>query len=283
MSGRGLAPESLEIIESARRILEAVHPATVRGVCYQLFTQGVIDSMSTKNVKNVSRLLVVARENGTIPWSHIVDETRQEERVSAWSGLGEFGDTVTGAYRKDFWSHQPAWLKVFSEKATIGGVIRPVLKEFAVSFQVMHGYGSATSIYDVATESLDGDTTLEILYVGDFDPSGMHMSEVDLPERIERYGGAVEITRIALERSDCARLPSFEAETKRSDPRYGWFKANYGATCWELDAMNPNDLRARVRTAIWNRIDVEAWQHCKRVEDAEKASLNSYIKAWPRG
>ena len=171
MSGRGLAPESLEIIESARRVLEAVHPATVRGVCYQLFTQGVIDSMSLKNVKNVSRL------------------------------------------------HQPAWLKVFSEKATIGGVIRPVLNEFAVSFQVMHGYGSATSVYDVATESLDGDTTLEILYVGDFDPSGMHMSEVDLPERIERYGGAVDITRIALEFEDCLRLPSFEAETKWGDPR----------------------------------------------------------------
>ena len=116
MNGRGMARQNLDLIERARLILERIHPATVRGVCYQLFTQGAIDSMSAKNVRNVSRLLVVAREKGVVPWEHIVDETRQEQRVSAWGGLGDFGETITRAYRKDFWAHQPAWLKVFSEK-----------------------------------------------------------------------------------------------------------------------------------------------------------------------
>jgi hypothetical protein len=225
-------------------------------------------------------MLVIARENGTVPWEWIVDETRNEERVSSWNGIGDFGETVVRGYRKDFWRHQDSWLKVFSEKATIGCVVRPVLDEFAVNFKVLHGYGSATSLHDVAEESLTDDRYLEILYIGDFDPSGMHMSEVDLPGRIDEYGGAVTVTRIALTRNDCDSLPSFDVETKSHDPRHAWFKSTHGARCWELDAMNPNDLRQRLRDEIMQRIDVDAWNHCQAVEDAERESLNRYVKAW---
>jgi hypothetical protein len=281
MSGRGMAQKSLDLIEYCRRILAEIHPTTVRGVAYQLFTRGLIENMGSKCVRNVSRMIVIAREKGIIPWEWIVDETRQEERVSSWNGLGDFGETVTRAYRKDFWQHQDSWIKVFSEKATVGGIVRPVLDEFAVGFQVLHGFGSATALHDVAEESLTGERPLEILYIGDFDPSGMHMSEVDLPGRVEKYGGMVDITRIALTRADCtAALPSFPVETKRSDPRYAWFKRNYGARCWELDAMNPNALRQQVRDAILTRIDHGAWAHCQVVEAAERESLNAYIKAW---
>ena len=182
-----------------------------------------------------------------------------------------------------FGSHQKSWIKVFSEKATVGGIVRPILDEFAVSFQVLHGFGSATSLHDVAEESLiDNCRFLEILYIGDFDPSGMHMSGVDLPGRVEKYGGVVGLTRIALTRDDCTdALPSFSVETKRRDPRYAWFKRNYGDRCWELDAMNPNDLRQRLQDKIIERIDQEAWEHCQAVEDAERESLNRYVRAWP--
>jgi hypothetical protein len=280
-TGRGLAQKNLDLIEHAERILALTNPATVRGVCYQLFTRVLIENMSVKCVSNVSRMLVYAREKGIIPWEWIVDDTRQEERVSSWNGLGDFGETIVRGYRKDFWKHQPKWLKVVSEKATIGGVVRPVLREFAVDFQVMNGYGSATSIYDIAQESLEGTKYLEILYIGDFDPSGMHMSEVDLPGRIERYDGIVDVTRIALTAEDCGDLPSFPVETKNQDPRHAWFKKNHGNRCWELDAMNANDLRERIREEITARLDMNVWNHCKEIEDAERESLNSYVKAWP--
>jgi hypothetical protein len=255
----------------------------VRGVAYQLFTRGLSEGMGDKCVRNVSRLLVIAREKGIIPWKWIVDETRQEERVSSWNGLDDFGETVVRGYRKDFWQRQESWLKVYSEKATVGGIVRPVLNEFAVGFQVLHGFGSATSLHDVAEESLIGDRTLEILYIGDFDPSGMHMSEVDLPGRVEKYSGVVDITRIALTRPDCTdALPSFDVETKRRDPRYAWFKHHYGSRCWELDAMNPNDLRERLRNEIIRRIDMDAWAHCQTTEAAERESLNAYVRAWAK-
>jgi hypothetical protein len=284
MTCRGLAQKSIDLIEHSRRILAAIHPTTIRGVAYQLFTRGLIENMGDKCVRNVSRMLVIAREKGIIPWEWIVDETRQEARVSSWNGLGDFGETVVRGYRKDFWQHQKSWIKVFSEKGTVGGIVRPVLDEFAVSFQVLHGFGSATSLHDVAEESLiENGRFLEILYIGDFDPSGMHMSGVDLPGRVEKYGGVVDLTRIALTSADCTdALPSFSVETKRRDPRYAWFKRNYGDRCWELDAMNPNDLRQRLQGEIIQRIDKAAWAHCQAVEKAERESLNAYVRAWPK-
>jgi hypothetical protein len=283
MSGRGMSQKNLDLIEHCRNILAEIQPSTSRGVAYQLFNRGLIENMGLKCVRNISRMIVIARERGIIPWAWIVDETRQKERVSSWNGLGDFGETIVRGYRKDFWQYQDSWIKVFSEKATIGGVVRPVLNEFAVGFQVLHGFGSATSLHDFAEESLTGDRYLEILYIGDFDPSGMHMSEVDLPERIKEYGGLVDITRIALTRADCTdALPSFNVATKQKDPRYRWFRKNYGQRCWELDAMSPSVLRARVREEIIRRIDMAAWAHCQEVEGAERESLNRYIDAWPR-
>jgi hypothetical protein len=109
------------------------------------------------------------------------------------------------------------------------------------------------------------------------------MSGVDLPGRIEKYGGIVDLTRIALTSADCTdALPSIRVETKRRDPRYAWFKRNYGDRCWELDAMNPNDLRQRLRNEITRRIDRDAWEHCQTVETAERESLNAYVRAWPK-
>src|ERR1700730_4504253 len=85
-TGRGMAQKSIDLIEHSRRILAAIHPSTVRGVAYQLFVAGFIDDMGVKNTSNVSRLLVAARQNGNIPWSWIVDETRQEELAPTWNG-----------------------------------------------------------------------------------------------------------------------------------------------------------------------------------------------------
>jgi hypothetical protein len=276
-----MSQKNLDLIEHCRSILAEIQPTTVRGVAYQLLIRGLIENMGRKCVASVSRMIVIAREKGIIPWSWIVDDTRNEMYFPKWNGLEDFGELVVSQYRKDFWQRQDSWIKVFSEKGTIVGIVQPVLAEFAVSYKILHGFGSATSLHDVAQESLRGERYLEILYIGDYDPSGLHMSEVDLPGRIKSYGGAVEITRIALTRADCTdALPSFDVETKRRDPRYAWFKKNHGDRCWELDAMNPNDLRRRLRNEIIRRIDMDAWAHCQAVEEAERESLNRFVQAW---
>ena len=168
------------------------------------------------------------------------------------------------AYRRDFWDQQPVRVMVVSEKGTVRGLLRPVLDDFAVGFQVMHGFSSATIVHDISQD--DDGRELIILYVGDFDPSGMFMSEEDLPNRFAKYDGDhVTLRRIALTREHVNGLLSFPATDKRKDPRYKWFVKNYGKRCWELDAMDPNDLRACVKREIKKLIEPVAWKRCEVV------------------
>jgi hypothetical protein len=277
--GRGMAQASLDLIKRMHSLIEAAQPITGRGVGYKLFVAGLIESMTTNDMQRVYRLLKEARERGWIPWHWIVDETRRIERVSTWDDRADYARTVARSYRRDFWNQQPIRIIVISEKGTVRGVLRPVLDEFAVGFQVMHGFGSATSVHDICQG--DDSRPLIILYVGDFDPSGMFMSEADLPTRLAKYNGAhVTLKRIALTRQQVNGLPSFPATDKRTDPRYSWFVENYGKRCWELDAMDPRDLRACVTREIKKLIDPVAWNRCMAVNEAEQESLKDFLKRW---
>jgi hypothetical protein len=277
--GRGMARKSIDLIDAMRNIVEAVQPVTGRGVGYKLFTAGLIPSMSTRDMKPVYRLLKEARERRLIPWEWIVDETRDIERVSTWDDPEQYVRVVARSYRRDFWNQQPTRLEVWSEKGTVRGVLEPVLNEYAVGFRVMHGFSGATTVHAVAQDS-DG-RPLVALYCGDYDPSGMYMSERDLPGRVKRYGGDhVSVRRIALTRPDLAGLPSFPASDKCKDSRHAWFVKNYGDQCWELDAMDPNALRERVAEQIVALIEPRAWQRCDLVNKAEQESLREVLSAW---
>ena len=277
--GRGMAQNSLDLIETMRAIAEAAQPITGRGIGYKLFTARLIPSMATSEMAKVYRLLRIAREQGTIPWDWIVDETRSLERVSTWDNPADYARTVARSYRRDFWNQQPHRIQVWSEKGTVRGVLAPVLDGYAVGFLPVHGFSSATTAHDIAED--DDGRALIVLYVGDFDPSGMYMSEVDLPARFEKYGGThISLRRIALTRPPVTGLPSFAATDKRRDPRYPWFVRNYGKRCWELDAMDPNDLRDCVENAIFNLIEPVASERCDLINQAEQESLRTILEQW---
>lgn len=138
-------------------------------------------------------------------------------------------------------------------------------------------------IKNAADDSRADHKLLTVFYVGDFDPSGMHMSEVDVPARLERYGGVVYMERIALTADDVApgtKIPGFDAATKVGDARHKWFTQKYGNRCWELDAMSPVELRERVRDAIVGMLDLPRWHRAIEVEKAERESMTEFMKSW---
>lgn len=280
--GRGKAQKTLELVDAMADILEQIQPATVRAVCYRLFVAGLIPDMSKNSTSKVSRHLVTAREAGAIPWGWVVDENRQAERAATWNNPDEIIRQAARQYRKDFWRDQPSWIEVWSEKGTVRGTLAPVLNRYCVTLRVMHGYSSATALYDVARETQASEKRLTILYVGDWDPSGLAMSKLDIPERLARYGGDARIWRVALTPSDIAdhSLPGFDAESKAKDSRHRWFVEHYGTDCYELDALPPPVLRENVESAIHQFIDADAWAHSAMVEAAETASMAEFLTAW---
>lgn len=279
---RGKSQRSRELIHACYSILEEIQPATVRAVCYRLFTQGLLESMAKTCTNRVSTQLVYALEQGMIPWAWIVDETREAERPSTWKDPATYIRVVQRSYRRDRWALQPRRVEVWSEKGTVRGTLNPVLDAYGVTFRVMHGYASATAVYEAAMESRADPRALTVFYVGDWDPSGLHMSEVDLPSRLEEYGADIDMVRLALSAEDIADpgLPSFAASEKRRDSRSPWFICHYGERCWELDALSPVILRDRVERAICALIDWDAWGRCGVAEAAECESLATVLGSW---
>jgi hypothetical protein len=278
--GRGRAQKSRDLIEAMRAIAEAVQPVTGRGVGYKLFTQGLIESMARSVMQRVYRLLKLAREEGIIPWEWIVDETRA---IEPGIDLGK-PHRICGVRRHELSARlldqQPHRVQVWSEKGTVRGLLAPVLDHYAVGFLPVHWFASATIAHDIAED--DDGRDLVVLYVSDFDPSGLFMSEEDLPARFAQYDGDhIELRRIALTPDQVQALPSFLAADKRRDPRYRWFTQNYGDRCWELDAMDPNDLRDCVQREIRKLIEPVAWARCEVVNKAEMESLRTILANWP--
>lgn len=280
--GRGKSQANMRLIEACREFLADNQPTSVRSVCYQLFTRGRIPSMAKTETNRVGTQLTWAREQGIIPWDWIVDETREAEKAATWRDPAQFIKVMQHNYRRDRWEGQEQHVEVWSEKGTVRGTLAPVLNDYGVNFRVMHGYASATAVKQAATESGSSSHPWLAFYVGDWDPSGLHMSDVDLPNRLEAYGGAVTVRRIALTQMDIAdpTLPHFEAETKRGDTRYQWYVRGYGPWCWELDALNPNILRERVKQAILDLIEPTAWERYALGEQAEQRSLREVLGRW---
>jgi hypothetical protein len=244
---RGKAKKTLLLIDRCALLLQDIQPATVRAVCCLLFVHGRLPSMEKNHTDKVSKHLVYAREQGIIPWPWIVDETREAEHVPAWTDPLEYCQTIEHAYRRDNWAQQPYRLEVWSEKSTVQGILRPVLRQYGVPCRYMHGYASATAAHEAAVESQADARAWIVFYVGDWDPSGLLMSAAD---------------------------------SKEKDARFRWFVANYGRQCWELDAMSPVTLRQRVEQAIRSVIDWEAWERCTLAEAAEKATIRTVLGNW---
>lgn len=273
---RGRSKSTLTLIAAMKKITEEAHPITGRGIGYKLFAAGLIDNMGEMNM--VYRALKIAREEGTIPWEWVVDETRELELISTWHSPSHCADGFF--YRRDLWQTQPHTVEVWSEKGTVRGLLWPVLSKLGVGFRVMHGFSSATSVWDVSNQGND-DRPLIALYIGDYDPSGMCMSEHDLPKRIKEYNGDhITLKRIALTAEQTGPLPSFSVETKSRDTRYKWFKQTFGDRCWELDAMDPRQLRSLVETEINALIDRDLWDRQEAKEAREKKSIETLLRWW---
>jgi hypothetical protein len=307
--GRGRAESTLALVEAAAAILADIQPASVRAVCYQLFTRGLIPSMARRETNRISGLLTRAREEGVVPWEWIVQEGRSIERAGTWRDPAGFAQAIMGAYRRNKWAGQPRRLMVVSEKGTVRGTLGPVLDTFEIDFLPVGGYSSATRVYELAGAASLARPLL-VLYLGDYDPSGMGMSVQDLPRRLASYsplldaptrdavrawtdeqvadfleGAGIQFRRVALTAADTRRLGrrlSFPASDKRTDTRYRWFAEHYGARCWELDALSPVDLRARVEAAIDAEIDHVAWDRYVRAEQVERASIEATVMQWNR-
>jgi hypothetical protein len=276
---RGKASATLNALAHMYEIAALTKPITGRGVGYRLLNRGVIATMA--DMPSVYEQLVEAREKGLIPWWWIVDETRELEIGTSYASRRSAYETLLYNYAHPLWLSQPYDAEIWSEKGTVRGLIKEILDEYRLGFRVFHGYTSATSIYEIATEI---DRPLVALYVGDHDPSGCDMRESDIPKRLEKYGAENDskvdfrVIALTLDQVREHNLPSIQAKPK--DPRYSEYKKKHGTACWELDALDPRTLRAILKREVEALIDWDAWNAAKDEERNAKRDFEGAVRNW---
>lgn len=152
------------------------------------------------------------------------------------------------------WLGQPNYVEVWIEKDAMTGTIYSILKDSKVRIAPNRGWGSMEFLH-INIERLEdqikkndggqfeGIKDIWILYVGDFDPSGLKMDgryEEALRKLQVRLGGQVhvhfkrialtwdQITTFKLEHLKNAALSPREREKLDNDPNGPWFEDQYG-------------------------------------------------------
>lgn len=258
-----LHKKAREILEVSFEVLSADWPMTVRQVYYQLVSRQVIEN-NRGQYQKVSKLLVNARRDGSIPWEWIEDRLRRPRKVAMWQDLADYRGAVLASYRRNVWATQPGYVEAWLEKDALSGIFEDILRPYGVTLSVGRGFDGWSSIHNAALRLRDIPDAA-IVYFGDFDPSGEDMAR-SLRERLADQGATPEIIKCALTFEDIERYNLPPDFAKTTDTRTKAFVAKYGNVSVELDALPGNVLRDRLRQEVEARMDLDALALCHQRE-----------------
>jgi hypothetical protein len=263
------------------QVVTEQRPLTVRGVFYRVVSAGIYPDTSNSCYRQCQQIVLKLRRHGVLPYEWIVDSTRRRLKPSSWSGLADYADTVAQAYRRDLWTRQRDYVEIFCEKDAMAGVIEPVTNEYDVYLNVIRGQVSETFAYNIAEDWKRIEKPIYAYYLGDHDPSGLEIEEV-LRTKLETFSERkISWARLAVTHDQFRRrdLLGFRVKDTVSGERRRRYIHSFGNRCVEVDALEPNEIRTLVRSAIEGHIDQDEWRKLQETERLEKQTVRELVLA----
>jgi len=260
---------------------------TLRQIYYRLVAAGLIPNRRSA-YNSLSSQLVTARERGEVDENRIVDRSRRIDDFAfdtPQDFLTAAQHTLKQRYVRRFWDSQPAYVEVWVEKDALSQVIADAVYPFNTIVAPSKGYSSYTYLKDASRRIVRyaDNKGAFILHFADHDPSGLDMSR-DLQSRLDRYCGAAEVKRIALTYDQVQQYNLIPNPTKLADPRSNAYISQYGEECWELDAIEPDELVRLCQQAVGNQIvDHNAWEDLESRDRSERDFLIGELKRLEAG
>jgi hypothetical protein len=266
------------------RIVKTDQPMTVRQVFYQAAVAGLVEKTESQYNNAIARLLLEMRRSGGIPYSWISDNTRWQRKPSTYRGLADFIGRHQQAYRHDLWAEADDYVEIWLEKEALAGVVYDVTEEYDVPLMVSRGFASESYLYsaaDAITDQLaDGKQRAFIYYFGDYDPSGLHVSNSiekglrrlchELSRDFDPELLVFERVAVTEEQIETWNFPTRPTKKRGNSHAHGWPD---GRPSIELDAFSATDLRNMVRFCIEDHVDQAQLDHLRTIEAAEREQL----------
>lgn len=277
---REFRAKTLTIIEQANTILAEYSRQgfvlTLRQLFYQFVARVILPNKQTE-YDRLGDAMANARRAGLVDWRHIEDRTRSLETYTCWDSPAELLRAAAEQYRIDLWADQKYRPESWIEKSALIGVIEPACLRWRVPHMAARGYPSVSELYAAgkrfARYIADGYAPI-VFYLGDHDPSGLHMGR-SLREELSLYARhPIEVRRIALNLDQIRELGLPPNPAKETDSRYAQYVEETGTDeSWELDALSPTVIDGLLERAISDLVDRPSWDRALREEEAEKDRL----------
>ena len=285
------AKSSIDLITKANEIVSEYvadgFVLTLRQLYYQMVARDIIEN-KTQSYKRLGAILNDARYAGLVDWSALEDRTRNLKSQSHWTDPADIIYSAARSFALDKWSTQKQRPEIWVEKEALAGIVERAGQTNDVSYLSCRGYMSASEMYEAAqrirARRRAGQETL-IIYLGDHDPSGLDMSDGDIPKRFEtflsKYGQSpVEVNRVALNWDQIEQYQPPPNPAKETDSRFAAYQEQFGDESWELDALDPNTLLALIQDAIDAIKDQDAFEERAELEASQRRILTAASERW---
>jgi hypothetical protein len=267
------------VARAAEIVTEYDTAVTLRQVFYRLVAEQRIPNTESA-YKRLSRLTADLRREGEFP--PLLDRTRTIERVQTYASPAEALEAIAHWYRRDLLEGQTTLPMIVVEKATLVAQVGDWFGALTLPIAALRGYASESyerDILNLVDEEMDTSSReVEILYCGDFDPSGE-----DIPRSFAEHMG-MPIKRVALTPEQVEQYELPEAMGKATDSRAASFYARHGRLVQvELEALPPEVLRDLLAVELDALVDVSLTEGVREREANERRWLDGLTETWQGG
>ena len=145
-------------------------------------------------------------------------------------------------------------IEIWVEKDSIRNFIGKLASKYRLSIQVLRGFASL-SMYRKALNRAHRRRVGLILYLGDFDPSGLLIEKV--AEEEMDHSLAIRFVRLAITMEQIKRLRPPSRPVNLKDSRAKDYIEKYGDRCWEVEAIRPRTLYRLIKKGLEENVPPE--------------------------
>ena len=215
-----------------------------------------------------------------IPHHWIVEAGRQPMVPNTWESVGDLIGSYAPDFRLSLWADSDVYVEMWSEAATMIGVLWPVCDELDVYLRPTEGACSETLAWNAAQQINAVGRETFIYQVGDFDYKGLEIWDATQRRISELVTVPVHFKRLAATVEDRDEFIEFahEAKQPKNDHPGALTLVNrhiekYGELVLEVDAVPTTELRRRVRQAIMRHIDQDHIDAVQAQQENDRAEL----------
>jgi hypothetical protein len=138
-------------------------------------------------------------------------------------------------------------IEIWCEKDSIRNFIGRLATRYRLGIQVLRGFASL-SMYRKALDRARRRGVGLVLYIGDFDPSGLLIEKVAEEEMDHKSG--ITFVRLALTMKQIKRFKPPCRPLNMKDSRAKEYIEKYGDRCWDVEAIRPRTLYRLIETGL---------------------------------